>query len=284
MKANFLMVVCAGLVLELTLPAASPERLKDLTEDARLLVVGRTNNTTTQVFESSIDGTRFVRNRRFWLSGMAGLSAIHSGYGPGSAAITPWHILGANHWKPDAGSKLNFCDLHNHTVVRAVVAGIEIRPDIKSDLWLGVLDEALPASIAPMPLMPPDWTNHVLLSRFPVAALNKNNEFGAAEILSFRQPVSGWFTYGYLYKRSSIATTLQFVALRTGDSGRPIVTFVNGDLVLLGHLTFEPGDGKFAGPDYSLYGGDIQEAIKSLGSNSTAKGQMIRIMSLNEFK
>jgi hypothetical protein len=215
---------------------------------------------------------------------MTGLTAIHVGYGPGATAITPWHVVGANHWKNDTGTKLFFCDLQNHTIVRTVIAGTEIRPDVRSDIWLAALDEALPATFAPMPLMPPDWTNHVLLSSFPVAALNKAGNFGSAEILSFRQPVPGWFLYGYIYQRSSIAPTLQFTPLKGGDSGRPIVTWVNGKLVLLGHLTFEPGEQRFAGPDYSLYGADIQAAIRNLGSNDLAKSQNISTIDLSGFK
>lgn len=284
MRLHLLESFCTCLMLETTASAATLDRFEDLTQHVRSNVVARTNASSTKVFTSINDGTGFVRSSRFWLNGLSSLTAIHAGHGPGATAITPWHVVGANHWKNDAGSKLYFCDLQNHTVTRTVVAGTEIRPDIKSDIWLAVLDEALPASIAPMPLMPPDWTNHVLLSRFPVAALNKNNEFGSAEIYSFHQPVNGWFTYGYLCQHSSLAPKLQFVALQAGDSGRPIVTFANGDLVLLSHLTFEPGDGKFAGPDYSLYGVDIQAAIKTLGSNSTAKGQVIGIMSLKEFR
>lgn len=257
---------------------------EDLVLQIRRNVIARTNGGSTQLFAKYLDGTKFVRNPKFWLKDMNGLTGVHAGGGPGATAITPWHVVGANHWKNEAGSKLYFCDLQNHTIVRTVVAGAEIRPDIKSDIWLAVLDEALPGSIVPMPLMPADWTNHVVLSRFPVAALNKNSDFGSAEILSFRQQVSGWFLYGYLYNRSSLAPTLQFTALKGGDSGRPIVTWVNEDLVLLGHLTFEPGDERFAGPDYSLYSADIQAAIRNLGTNDLAKAQNIRTIGLSGFK
>ena len=215
---------------------------------------------------------------------MTSLVATQVGNSAGATAVTPWHILEANHNKNEVSSKLYFCDAQNHTFVRTIVAGTEIRPDIHSDTWLAVLDEALPPSISPMPLMPPDWTNHVILSRLPAAALNQEREFGSAEILSFSQAVKGWFCYGYLYQHSSLAPTLQFRPLKAGDSGRPIVTLVGTDLVLLGHLTFEPGGEKFIGPDYSLYGPDIQTAIKTLGANAKAREQVIRIIDLSRFR
>jgi hypothetical protein len=258
--------------------------LPDLTADVRASVLSRTNATSSLMFSSWEQGTKFVRNPRFWLNGTTGLSAIHVGGGPGAIAVTPWHVVGANHWKADVGAKVYFCDLRNHSIARTVVAGTEIRPDIKSDIWLALLDEPLPAFISPIALMPPDWTNHVVLSRFPVAALNKRNEFGSAEILSFSQTVSGWFLHGYLYKRSSLAPTLEFVPLQTGDSGRPIVTLVNQELVLLGHLTFEPGNGKFAGPDYSLYESDIQASIRALGTNQAARQETIKTIDLSRFR
>ena len=257
---------------------------EDLTDQVRANVETRTKGTSPQLFTTFTDGTRFVRNPRCWLNDMKGLSAVHAGYGPGATAITPWHVIGANHWKHESGAKLYFCDLQNHSIVRCVVASMEIRPDIKSDIWLAVLDQRLPVSITPMPLMPPAWTNYVRHSRFPVAALNKKNEFGAGEVLTFRQPVSGWYLYGYLYQPSSLAPTLQFAPLQGGDSGRPIVTLVNGNLVLLGHLTFEPGKGRFAGPDYSAYSADIQSGIRKLGTNNAATAQNLRTIDLSDFK
>lgn len=257
---------------------------EDLVIQIRAGVTARTNGTTTQMFSSYSDGTRFVRNPRFWLNGLNGLAATQVGPGAGATAITPWHILEANHFKNEVGAKLYFCDALNHTVMRTVIAGTAIGHDVGSDTWLAVLDNALPPSISPMWLMPPDWTNHVLLSRVPVAALNKEWEFGAAEILSFSQPVKGWFTYGYLYHATSLAPSLQFRPLKAGDSGRPIVAVVGANLVLLGHLTFEPGEEKFLGPDYSRYGPEIQSAIKTLSTNETAKGQLIRTIDLSRFR
>src|SRR5579862_8912672 len=127
MKCRLPIFVCKCLILELNLSAASPNGLEDLTQHVRSNVVARTNASSTKVFASINDETIFVRNSRFWLNGLAGLTAIHAGHGPGATAITPWHVVGANHWKNDSGSKLYFCDLQNHAVVRTVVAGTEIR-------------------------------------------------------------------------------------------------------------------------------------------------------------
>jgi hypothetical protein len=276
-------LVLIFVVVQVKAAEARSAPLKDLITDMRTNIVARTNSSSTQMFASYVDGTKFRQNPRFWLSGMKGLSATQVGNGAGATAITPWHILEANHNKNEVGSKLYFCDAQNRAVVRTIVEGKEVRPDIRSDTWLAVLDSALPSSVAPMLLMPPDWTNHVILSRLPVAALNQQREFGAAEILSFQQPVEGWFRYGYLYKSSSLAPSLQFRPLKAGDSGRPIVTLVADNLVLLGHITFEPGE-RFAGPDYSRYGPDIQAAIKTLGTNDVAKSQQISIVDLSRFR
>jgi hypothetical protein len=120
----------------------------DLSSHIRSAFSARTNG-STQVFSRYVSGTTFARNRAFWLRGLNGLTGIHAGYGPGATAITRWHVIGANHWKHDAGSKLFFCALQDQAVVRTVVAGTEIRPDVKSDIWLAVLDQPLPSSIVP---------------------------------------------------------------------------------------------------------------------------------------
>src|SRR5262245_60809648 len=45
------------------------------------------------------DSSKFVRNPQFWLKGVEGLNAIQMGDAPGATAITPWHVVGANHSK-----------------------------------------------------------------------------------------------------------------------------------------------------------------------------------------
>jgi hypothetical protein len=262
---------------------SDPSSRQDLTAHVLANFLAKTN-CGAQLFSTSANGTVFVRDPRFWLRGASGLTGTHAGYGPGASAITPWHVLGANHYKREAGSKLVFCDAAGKTASRTVMAGVEIRPDIKSDIWLAVLEDALPASITPMWLMPPDWTNHAGLKPLPVAAMNQAGEFGLAELSSFHRPVKGWFCHGYSYGSSEIAPLMQFKPMHGGDSGHPIVTLVGTNLILLGHLTFEAGGTNFAGPDYSLYGPDIQSAIATLGTNGTAKAQKIRTVDLSRFE
>jgi hypothetical protein len=50
----------------------------------------------------------------------------------------------------------------------------------------------------------------------------------------------------------------------------------------LGHITLEYGRSNFAGPDYSSYAVDIQQAISSLGTNTIAKMQKLQIMNVPE--
>lgn len=246
-------------------------------------VLAKTNG-STQLFSHLANGKNFVRNPNFWLRGMNGLLATHVGYGPGATAITPWHVLEANHNKNDLGSKLTFCDQANQTILRTVVDGTEIRPDIKSDIWLAVLNEALPGSITPMLLMPPDWTQHATSRRLAVAAMNQASSFGAATLFSFQHPVPGWFRYGFVYSALAGAPTVQFKLLHAGDSGYPIVALVGTNLVFLGHITFESGSASFMGPDYSHYLSDIQTAIATLGPNRTARAQKIRTADLSRFR
>jgi len=240
---------------------------------------------STQVFAKSVGGTSFTRNPKFWLRGLNGLTAIHAGYGPGATAITPWHVLGANHWKPDVGSKLYFCDSQDHTVARTVVAGTEIRPDIKSDIWLALLDEALPPSIMPIALMPTGWADLLQAPGLPVAAMNQASAMGCAKLISLHQSVNGWFRYGYVYQTplASELPGLRFEPMRKGDSGYPIVTIVETNLVLLGHLTIETGS-NFLSPAYSHYLEDIQVAIASLGTNHLASQEKLTLVDLSGFR
>ncbi len=245
--------------------------------------LARTNG-SRRLFFSQASGTSFVRNPEFWLRGVNGLTGTHVGDGPGATAITPWHVLEANHYKHDVGSQVCFVDPAGQVVVRNVVAGREIRPDIKSEIWLGELDRALPASISPVPLMPENWTNLVHSKGLPVAAMNQGGCFGSAALVSFSQPVGGWFNHGYAYFCLGINPALQFEPLRSGDSGHPIVSLIGTNLVLLGHITFESGGNRLAGPDYSSYVSDIQEAITALGTNRVAQAQKIGIADLSRFQ
>lgn len=274
--------ICFFLVLPLKASEKSRASSENLNSEVRNGMIARTNGSSPQMFSSYIDGVKFARNPRFWLAGKNGLSGIHVGYGPGSTAITPWHVVGANHWKHDVGSKLVFCDLADQAISRTVVAGVEIRPDIKSDIWLAVLDSALPAAVKPMAIMPTNWLELIPPTRLPVVALNKDEVFGSADLFPFRQPARGWFQYGFAFKRSSALPTMQFEPGRGGDSGRPIVTVLGTNLVLISHLTLEGAGVDFFGPDYSAYGPDIQAAIRSLGTNAAAKAQSVTIVDLEQ--
>ena len=154
----------------------------------------------------------------------------------------------------------------------------------ESDIWLAVLDEPLPASIVPLALMRGDWTNRVHAPGLPVAAMNQASAMGCAELISLRQGVNGWFRHGYAYRAPGLAPTLRFEPLHGGDSGYPIVTIVETNLVLLGHLTFEPSAASFLGPDYSQYADDIQAAITTLGTNSLATSAKLAPIDLSRFR
>jgi hypothetical protein len=239
--------------------------------------LSRTNG-VARFLSKSVNGKEFEREPKFWLREVSGPQAIHVGGGAGAMAITPWHVLEANHWKQDVGAHLYFCDAVGNTVARTVVAGTEIRSDIKSDIWLAVLDKALPNSIAPLPLMPSAWTNHIGSEPLLVTAMNQRSEFGLATLISPQNQVGPWFRYGYSYTSSDLASNLPFLPLLAGDSGRPILTLVETNLILLGHITLEGGHSNFSGPDYSSYAADIQTAIASLGTNNIAKTQKLRMV------
>ena len=258
------------------LKAADHEHL-ELAAAVKSSFLSRTNG-VARLFSKSVNGTEFERHPKFWLRGVSGPEAIHVGSGAGATAVTPWHVLGANHWKQDVGAHLCFCDAVGNTVTRTVVAGTEIRSDIKSDIWLAVLDKALPNPIAPLPLMPADWTNHIGSEPLLVTAMNQRSEFGLATLVSLQTSASAWFRYGCSYCSSDLAPNLVFLPLRAGDSGRPIMTLFEKNLVLLGHITLEYGYSNFAGPDYSRYAADIQSAIASLGTNNIAKTQKLRMV------
>jgi hypothetical protein len=241
------------------------------------------SNGSAQVFSSRAGAISFTRSTNFWLRGLNGLTGIHAGDGPGATAITRWHVIGANHWKHDSGSKLCFCDLKNHVVTRTVIVGTEVRPDLKSDIWLAVLNEALPASIAPVAMMPEGWLERLRTSQVLVAAMNQVSSMGIGEMISRDQPVRRWFRYGLLFRATEIYPSLSFRPLRTGDSGYPIVTIVENDFVLLSHLTLESGM-NFLGPDYSRYAQDIQKAISVLGTNQVAQAEKIHLTNLTRFR
>src|SRR5271165_3143083 len=112
MNLSAVLLVCSA--FHLKADTNSPVGIEDLTLHIRTNSIARTNGGSTQMFSRYLDGTKFVRNPSFWLNGMNGLAAIQVGYGAGATAITPWHLLEANHFKNEVGSKVYFCDLHNN--------------------------------------------------------------------------------------------------------------------------------------------------------------------------
>lgn len=139
-------------------------------------------------------------------------------------AITPYHIAMANHAYVATNSTIRFITMDNTVVTRTVSGSVQVG---STDLRIGVLDSALPASITPAKLLPDDYATWMDFDGLPMAcfdqeekALVYETELIAANQIDYIQP-------------AGTTRALFYEALIDGDSGNPAFFIINGEAVLI---------------------------------------------------
>ncbi|MEP4078753.1 hypothetical protein [Haloferula sp.] len=152
-------------------------------------------------------------------------------------AITPRHVVMANHYQRETGGKAVFHDRNGRPHTRTVIKVLHVQGDVA----LGLLDRPLPKSIRTYPL--------------PEISTENMDELAGAQVLVTEQKRRLYFhqikaTNG-TFVRFQYDTRLdesKKKRLISGDSGNPSFLLSKGELVLIEtHSSGGPGAGPFYG-------------------------------------
>jgi hypothetical protein len=258
----------------------------------------------------------YIRNPGCWLADIdtTCLSVWNSrgSLGHYPTAITSRVAIGARHAPLSVGDTVRWVTRGNQVITRTVEATDETirwssNPVVDpTDHQLCLLDEALPATITPAPLLP---ANHLLWTGDKPYGMYDEGESDPGVPIPPPLTAIQWAGYGYpavIASRTSVAsiafltgidsgsfegsslrnTKLDldpsdrihwdyddwYTAAVSGDSGRPIMLLIDRQLVILG--TFFSA---FAGPSLVGNRGILREAMRTLTSDPTHDGTDVNL-------
>lgn len=228
-------------------------------------ILGLTPSDTTQLIFSTEDdaGSNYVRNTSCFASGLdlTCLAALAGGSRQhGGVAVSPRHVIQANHFGTGIGSTLRFVANDNTIVERTIVATQQIGV---TDVLVCQLSSDLPASITPAMVLPANWNAFVPINVIPTIAVNQfkqarvqwwTGEDPATDTngvlieysMQTQSPINGWIAW--------------YIDDISGDSGSPKFIWLDSTPILLCCLHFVDG-----GPSVSHYANQINAAMSVLG-------------------
>jgi hypothetical protein len=268
---------------------------KHIGDSVDALIEGKTPATSKPLFTTINHSTAtYLRNQNCWANGLAGLTgfSVWNSATPKkhATAITPEHVIFCGHWPLSEGSTVRFVTANNQVVERTL-AKVKREPTFVSvfgtaypDFQIARLNEPLPASIEPLPLLPSDYVSYLpsrifsdvgggwyhnwyyipgvvtdqdcnaLLFRFSMIT------YKATSIYYDAQPVST----GGNYDPTQFPVRASFgEAMIDKDSGNPMCLVINGQLVLLSAVT-TPGP---KGTAFHEHIAMIDQLIDDVGRN-----------------
>lgn len=238
--------------------------------------------TAYQLF-TAIDniGHTYTRNTSPWIDW--DLTCVPAQTGSGQTfhgtAITPRHVMFADHFKPGLGTTLYFVDATNTVYSRTLSSVVSVQDNESNnvDCSVGLLSSDLPAQITPAKLLPANWLNFIREIQNGWQCLWVD-QFKHARMIGWDgiDPDDTLGTYGSTF-HSDTTDAGYFKIPVDFDSGSPIFVELDNDTVLL--TCFWHGYESPDGPFYSDFLSNIQAAIDSLG----AFGHSIQNVDLSGF-
>lgn len=127
------------------------------------------NNSTKLVYSTQDHATpSYVRSTTCWGAGfdLTCVSPWNSGNAHlwAGTAITPRHIVMANHAYVQTGATIRFITSTGGVVTRTVSNSMQVG---STDIRIGLLDSDLPDSITPAKLLPDDWSRWLTAASLP---------------------------------------------------------------------------------------------------------------------
>lgn len=213
----------------------------------------------------------YVRNAGCWINADWTGRPVFPQYFPG-ALISPRHLCMANHAHPSVGSTIRFLTSDNTVVSRTIANGLGIA---NSDIWIGVLNEDVPETIAHYSVLPADLTDYIRNYQCPAIVTDGEGNALASRWSAYNliDPYTAAFLK--VYTSGDFAPYSQQIV--GGDSGSPVFILLDGNLVLLGcHYTSAGDDASFN--PISGYITAINAAMTTLGG-----GYQLSIVDLSEY-
>lgn len=214
----------------------------------------------TALFTTKNHSTQtYVRNPSVWCDGMdwTGVSPWNStgANRRGGTLISPRHVMFCQHssFFPANGATIRFVAADGTVVNRTLSAAQYIGV---SDIRIGLLDEAVPETIAHYPVLPADWRDYLTLNpaRCPVVCSDQEQK---ALVRDWTSVGAGRVVHDFgSGDRASASETLI-----TGDSGQPVFLWMGTGLPILLGLHWSSN----SCPNSSNYISEINATMATLG-------------------
>ncbi len=186
-------------------------------------------------------------------------------YGDPATLLSPQHVLLAKHVRSPIGRCYTFQDTNGFRCVRTLVAtqGID-----RTDIEIGLLDNALPSSFVPAKLLPVGYEQYLGSGTFlPVLHMDQERKSLVQEL-----PRLPSFDRRYIEifcNRGHTPRRLEFYeALVGGDSGSPCFLLLGNQRVLIYAVQGHQPSNFYASAGYHTmrFGTEIQEAMDNLSA------------------
>lgn len=257
---------------------------KALDDSILALISGKTaSSTTTSLTTSNNWIDTIVRNSELWCASVdiTGMALAFASAG-GLTAISPWHVLGAHHW---FSSSALFVDSNGSIVSRTIISSQRVG---STDIRIGLLDSALPATVTPLKVLPSNWRLYLPGHIYGIgcAYLDQGNvgtssQCGIIDTYGITTTLS---QYCMLYTESSNSIAKAAYYGTNVDpplvynSGSPVFAILEAIPILLG-TWYYAGEA----PMISDYITDINSVMTSLYGSNTYQLQQINISSYPSF-
>ena len=269
---------------------------RHISDDVATRIFQKTPSNTNQNRFSTNNGVdAFVRSSAHLvnnvdLTGIAATVTIpnYSG-GVRATAISPQHIVSANHWHPPLNTDIKWVAPDNAQATRQIVSSFNIP---NTDVWVGYLNAALPASIKPLKLLPKNYAKY-----FPsISRINTHSklsvpvfyDFHGTIYLSNLTEIDGQFpqgkSEGFCTMYGNIVPAISSWSYWNGGSGSPVFTVVNNEAVLL-YCLYLGGQSAAAylGPGLHAYIDELNAAMAELHGGDEYQLQIIDLSGFSSY-
>jgi hypothetical protein len=242
-------------------------------------IAGKTAATAKPIFSTANhDAGTYVRNTNCWAANLD-LTCVSpwnsaGGISYAGTAISSRHIIFARHFQIPTNATIRFITTDNQVVTRTMTAKQSLSgSDATTDLTIGLLDSALPASITPAKVLPANTPDYLpSIGRvYAIPALAIDREENA--LITCLYQLTGDMAR---FQSPSNATRVGYYEpLISGDSGNPAFLIIDNEPVLITTWTFGGAGG---GPRIHALHTEINAAMTTLGG-----GQQLSVKSLSAF-
>lgn len=235
------------------------------------------------IFSSYIDPLKWIRNVNCWAktTNLTGTSSGILGIGGvgGGTLITRKHVLLANHVPyPSLPFLIYFVDSNNVTYEYKVTKTKKVGV---TDILIGELDREADSSLFVYSVLPSNYLKYFSepSARFPVLYSDQEKKALIGDYFSLIN-VPGSGINAQISAPSSEVRLKYYEPVRGGDSGNPIYTIINNQLVLIGGWFQYLSENAGVCTLLPSYLNEVNQVIASFGDNN----YKLKVADLSNFK